>query len=252
MGSETLQVRISDGFGGSTVATVTLHNAAPSAGADSFQVGATGAVLEVLSNDTDADQDALVIAAVSEAAGGTLSHDGQRITYTPGAGFRGYDQFSYTVSDQHGGSAVGSVTVMADYSVAQTLAMQDEAAPGSEGAVWARFGAPSIFEQGREAGWLATIKAGKKQAQGIYSGPIGAPVLRVQAGDRARDAAGPRSRARSRRRWWSRRPGRAWRSWSAGRVGDGAVAGRARRRPRPHRPGEAQHGPRPAPDQTRR
>ena len=54
----------------------------------------------VLSNDTDADGDELIVTAVGAATNGeaTLSEDGT-VTYTPNAGFSGEDSFTYTVSD---------------------------------------------------------------------------------------------------------------------------------------------------------
>src|SRR6185369_10689029 len=58
-GAETVQVTVADGFGGSALATITLRNDAPVATADQFTVGTGPAQLDVLSNDTDPDGDAL-------------------------------------------------------------------------------------------------------------------------------------------------------------------------------------------------
>ena len=190
VGSEIIEVQVSDDYGGSDLATVTLRNVAPVASADRFTISAGGTTFTVLANDSDADSDALVITDVSAVAGGTVTSDGQKLTYIPGEGFRGFDQFTYTVSDGHGGTASAEVTVLADYSVARTVAMKNDEVPGGGAAVWTRFGAPSIFSQGTKAGWLATTKSASERSEAIFSGQIGAPVLRVRAGDAAPDGHG--------------------------------------------------------------
>jgi hypothetical protein len=113
---------------------------------DLFQVGAQGATLAVLTNESDQDGDALVISSVGVASGGTVTTDGAALTYTPSNSFRGIDELTYTISDARGGSATAKVTVRADYPVVRTLAMKSDEVPGGEGAVWQRLGVPSIFK----------------------------------------------------------------------------------------------------------
>jgi len=55
--------------------------------------------------------------------GGTVSWDGNLVTYTPPGGYSGQDTFSYTLSDGHGGSAQGTVVVTVAASGTQTLNM---------------------------------------------------------------------------------------------------------------------------------
>lgn len=69
--------------------------------------------ISVLDNDTDADNDALTVAAVVQApAQGTAVVDtgGQTITYTPPADWPGVTTFTYRVTDGSG-TAVATVTV---------------------------------------------------------------------------------------------------------------------------------------------
>jgi VCBS repeat-containing protein len=70
------------------------------------------ATAALLANDTDVDGGALVVSAVNatSAHGGTLKLDSGVITYTPAANFNGADQFSYTVSDGHGGTTSGTLS----------------------------------------------------------------------------------------------------------------------------------------------
>ncbi|KSB91793.1 hypothetical protein AS593_07155 [Caulobacter vibrioides] len=60
-------------------------------------------------NDSDPDGDALSITGASGAAHGALATTGSSITYSPAAGYRGFDSFTYTVTD--GRSATASATV---------------------------------------------------------------------------------------------------------------------------------------------
>ncbi|MFA5711917.1 Ig-like domain-containing protein, partial [Mycolicibacterium sp.] len=63
-------------------------------------------------NDSDADNDGLLITAVGSAANGTVTiNNGYTVTYTPNAAFRGTDSFTYTVSDGRGGASTSTVSV---------------------------------------------------------------------------------------------------------------------------------------------
>ncbi len=67
--------------------------------------------IDVLKNDTDADNDPLTIALSSDPANGTVSVDGDQLLYQPDTGFTGTDSFSYLLSDGQGGEDTGLVTV---------------------------------------------------------------------------------------------------------------------------------------------
>ena len=67
--------------------------------------------INVLSNDSDPNGDALTIVSVSKPQFGTATTDGQKITYTPNAGFEGTDTFTYLVTDGKGGESAGAVTI---------------------------------------------------------------------------------------------------------------------------------------------
>ncbi len=66
----------------------------------------------VAGNDTDPDNDALVVTSVSAPAfGQAVLNPDSRVTYTPPAGFEGVDTFDYVISDGRGGSDTGRVTL---------------------------------------------------------------------------------------------------------------------------------------------
>ncbi|MDX8389095.1 MAG: Ig-like domain-containing protein [Mariprofundaceae bacterium] len=70
--------------------------------------------IDVLSNDSDADGDALSILSVASSSvggGSVLVNSDQTLSYAPASGFSGTDSFTYTVSDGHGGSATATVSV---------------------------------------------------------------------------------------------------------------------------------------------
>lgn len=100
-----------DNHAGVTVAV----NTPPTAKDDSAKTNEDIPVtINVLANDSDADQDPLTVAnAVSPSAkGGTVSVNGDgTITYIPASGYTGADSFHYTVGDGRGGSAVAKVDI---------------------------------------------------------------------------------------------------------------------------------------------
>lgn len=102
----------------SEIATITVGNSIPLIGEDSLFATKNTPLLidssQLLSNDTDADSDVLVITGFSTATfnGGTVTEQSGILTYTPAAGFTGLDGFTYTVSDDWGGtSAPGLVSI---------------------------------------------------------------------------------------------------------------------------------------------
>ena len=88
-------------------------NAAPIATNDAASTNRnTAATIAVLANDTDADGDALSVMAVTAPAHGTaVANANGTVLYTPAASYTGGDSFTYTISDNQGGSAIGTVAV---------------------------------------------------------------------------------------------------------------------------------------------
>ncbi len=126
-GTETFNYTIGNSAGTDT-ATVTVNvlpqNDPPTATDDSLTVisGSQNNPLDVLSNDTsfpDGPETLRIVAVGSGSAGGTITTDGQRINYTPRAGFTDTETFTYTINDGTAGStdtATVTVTVEPDFS----------------------------------------------------------------------------------------------------------------------------------------
>ncbi len=115
-GTDSFTYTIQDAYGLTDTATVTVTvnpvNDPPVAVDDSATAAfETAITIPVLANDTDLDGDALTVASAGSAANGTVACTSADCTYTPDSGFAGADNFTYTVSDGQGGTAVGTVTV---------------------------------------------------------------------------------------------------------------------------------------------
>ena len=93
--------------------TISIGMQAPITGPDTAATARGKAVtINVLANDSDPNGDALTITAVSRPQFGAATTNGQNVTYTPNPTFAGQDSFSYFVSDGHGNTTAGSVTVV--------------------------------------------------------------------------------------------------------------------------------------------
>lgn len=88
-------------------------NDPPVANADTATVAEDGTVnIPVLANDTDVENDPLTVTSVTQGAHGSVAINPDKTArYTPVANYNGSDSFTYTVSDGHGGSATGAVTI---------------------------------------------------------------------------------------------------------------------------------------------
>ncbi|UWR25066.1 tandem-95 repeat protein [Sulfitobacter sp. S223] len=105
-GTDTFEVSVVDGNGGSDSGLVTVNvapvNDGPVASDDIASVSQdTAVIIDVLSNDVDVDDDSLSISDVSQGAHGSVEVNANgTVTYTPTtAGFSGIDSFTYEVSD---------------------------------------------------------------------------------------------------------------------------------------------------------
>ena len=118
-GSDSFVVQVSDGNGGTDTitinVTITPQPDDPDAIDDGYTVdeNSSNNNLLVLDNDQNPDSgETLTITAVSATDnGGTATHDGTKVIYTPLAGFFGTETFTYTISDGNGGSDTATVTV---------------------------------------------------------------------------------------------------------------------------------------------
>jgi hypothetical protein len=111
-GSDEFRYTVSDGYGGEATAGVKIwivKNHEPTARDDeaTVQFNKSGEI-DVLKNDFDLDGDDITVTWTSKPAHGTVVQktvNGKRLlAYTPAQGATADDQFTYRVSDGHGGS----------------------------------------------------------------------------------------------------------------------------------------------------
>ena len=114
----TFELHVSDGTT-TSIDTVTVRvdalNDAPKAGDD--VIGTTEGLPvttgNVLANDSDPNGDSIGIGTYTQPSHGTVEYNGDgTFTYTPAAGFRGADQFTYALLDGRGATQYATVNVM--------------------------------------------------------------------------------------------------------------------------------------------
>ena len=108
-------------------------NTPPVAGSDTISryamQGVKVRLSTLLAKASDTDNDTLGISVSSTSANaGTITTSGAWVFYTPASGFTNADSFTYTITDGHGGSSSGTVTVaiLADDAVGQNLVITDQ------------------------------------------------------------------------------------------------------------------------------
>ena len=116
-GTDTFTYIVADGRLGHATGTVTVTvtppaNFPPKAVDDNVSTRAGQPVsINVLTNDTDAEGDAIAITATSLPANGKRSREGATITYTPKPGFVGTDTLRYAIVDSQKGTDVGRLNI---------------------------------------------------------------------------------------------------------------------------------------------
>ncbi|WDE12560.1 Ig-like domain-containing protein [Thalassomonas haliotis] len=138
-GTDTFVYAISDGRGGTAQASVSISvaviNTDPVANGDNYQTAQSSPLIVdgnslpgVLENDTDPENDPLVVTGViSDVTNGslTLTEDGL-FTYTPDEDFFGSDSFTYAIEDGRGGTAQASVQITVNAVNFPPLAQDDD------------------------------------------------------------------------------------------------------------------------------
>ncbi len=115
-GTDTFTYVVSDGNGGTSLATVTIDvlNVPPTATNDTATAPPSGGpvTIPVLDNDSDPNGDPIFTVIADQPANGAavVNTDGT-ITHTPRPGFRGTDTFTYWITDGNGNVVSASVTV---------------------------------------------------------------------------------------------------------------------------------------------
>jgi len=117
VGPDSFSYTISDGYGGTSTAIVSIDvlpiNDPPAAQDDSqtTQENAPVTIL-VLSNDSDPDGDPLRVESIEQPLNGSVVNTSSELVYEPNAGYSGTDSFTYTVTDDRGGTSTARVSIL--------------------------------------------------------------------------------------------------------------------------------------------
>ncbi|MDT3307458.1 Ig-like domain-containing protein [Shewanella vaxholmensis] len=137
IGTDVLVYSITDGKGGTASSELTVivsGNTAPTTVNDSAATDdRTSLLLDVLSNDSDPDGNALTLVSAT-AQQGTVSIETNKLRYIPKTGFDGVDTVSYRISDGLGGEAIGQVLITVK---AYQEVVIDNKSGGGSMALWA-------------------------------------------------------------------------------------------------------------------
>ena len=121
VGDHSVVLRVNDGtvdVDQSFTITVANINNPPIAAGDSLTAIEDNSititpVTDLLGNDTDIDGDSLSLSVIDQPARGSLVvNDDGTLTYTPEDDFHGVDAFTYTISDNNGGTATGMAIIV--------------------------------------------------------------------------------------------------------------------------------------------
>jgi large repetitive protein len=121
VGTDLITYSISDGTSSvSAAVTLTIANSPPTPVTDAISVnrGANpGITFDPRTNDTDPGLDPFTITAKTNGTKGTvtLGAGGTSVTYKPTPPLYGSDSFTYTITDDAGGAATGTVNVTINY-----------------------------------------------------------------------------------------------------------------------------------------
>ena len=116
-GMDTFTYTLADASGRTSTATVTVTvvniQDPPVANADSgsTQEDTTLPNIDILSNDSDPDNDMLTVTMATAPNGTVVINPDGTIDYTPNPGFNGTDIVTYTISDGNGGFATSTVQI---------------------------------------------------------------------------------------------------------------------------------------------
>ena len=192
-GADTFDYTVSDGTDTASASVRVAVNTPPVAVDDTARTAVGTAVeIDVLDNDTDAENDVLTVTEVTAPTSGTatITSDAHgndtRVTYTPQSGHPGADTFDYTVSD---GAATDTASVSVTVTDSNTppavprLTVPPTDADGDYRVWWTDSAGATLYELEEKpaGGTFAKIYRGPEPCKEIENKADGAYSYRVRA-----------------------------------------------------------------------
>ena len=147
VGVDTVTYTISDGQGGTASGTITIEiftNEAPIAFADDANTDdRTAITIDVLTNDTDSDNDVLSVLNANVDFGSVVVNSNSTLTFTPEFGFDGVATITYSITD--GVNNATSADVSVQVTALETITVVNKSKGGSMGIMLFLIAAISAF-----------------------------------------------------------------------------------------------------------
>ncbi|WP_196386237.1 Ig-like domain-containing protein [Vibrio cidicii] len=160
-GVATITYSVTDGKGGTGTAKVTvnvLNNQNPRAADDVVETNdRTPVTINVLSNDSDVDNDALTLVSIQAQHGQVVKNTDQSVTYTPTLGFEGTDVLTYVIQDSQGLQDTGKVTVTVK--LVQDVDVSNSSGGPLGGMALMLLTLAGVLRRVGKKGWLALLAA---------------------------------------------------------------------------------------------
>ncbi|WP_394209152.1 Ig-like domain-containing protein [Enterovibrio calviensis] len=168
LGEDAITYSVTDSHGGTDTASVTVtvvNSFAPLASNDRYETDdRTPIIINVLSNDSDPDGDAISLRSATTAQGKISLNADNTLTYTPKIGFEGNDTVTYVISDTHGLQDSGRVNVTVN--LAYDADVVNTSGGGGINGLWAiMLGLVALYRRVKSKRWVLLVWAVSTTAQ---------------------------------------------------------------------------------------
>jgi hypothetical protein len=169
-GMATINYGVSDGNNGTGYGEVSVNvveNTAPVTVDDNASTDDRSVItMDVLSNDSDVDNDTLTLTNAS-AINGQVTISNNTLIYNPLSGFDGVDTVTYIVDDNNGGQSEGEVIVTIN--AYETITITNESSGGSVGGICLLMSGVMVFMRRKRAALKRTVRVSKRNALSVVT-----------------------------------------------------------------------------------
>jgi hypothetical protein len=169
-GMATINYGVSDGNNGTGYGEVSVNvveNTAPVTVDDNASTDDRSVItMDVLSNDSDVDNDTLTLTNAS-AINGQVTISNNTLIYTPLSGFDGVDTVTYIVDDNNGEQSEGEVIITIN--AYETITITNESSGGSVGGICLLMSGVMVFMRRKRVALKRTVRVSKRNALSVVT-----------------------------------------------------------------------------------